>query len=99
MYQNGDFVTRDIYEFVTAADMAPQALMTAISILKSHQRQVIANETVHLRGRVATLGRPLLNVHRPEWLPHLAKRAAQLISDGPKQLKRLEPDSTPSPEY
>ena len=99
MYQNGDFVVRDIYDFFTAADMAPQALMTAISILKSHQRQEIANEIVHFRGRVATLGRPLLDVHRPEWLPHLAERVALLISDGPKQVKRLEPDSNPSPEY
>ncbi|MCY4541438.1 MAG: nucleotidyl transferase AbiEii/AbiGii toxin family protein [Rhodobacteraceae bacterium] len=86
MNQNGEFVVRDFYDVVTAGDLAPQTLEAALTVLENHQRKEIADEITHfgarLGNRITNLGRPLLDVHRPEWLPTLANRAALLIADG-----------------
>ena len=103
MCQNGEFVVRDFYDVVTAGDLAPQALETALSVLKDHQRNEIADEITRPRvvrlASIITPGRPLRDVHRPDWLPNLANRAALLIADGPQPEPEPEPESSPSPGF
>ena len=101
MYRNGEFVVRDFYDVVTAADQAPPALEAALVVLKDDQRREIADEITRLGARlgrgIINLGRPLLDVCRPDWLPTLANRAAVLIAEGPPAEAAAEPDSSPGP--
>ena len=97
MYRNGDFVVRDFYDVVTAAELAPQALEAARAVLTDDQRREIADEITRLGARmgrgITNPGRKLNDPHRPDWLPTLASRAAVLIAEGPP----AEAESSPSP--
>lgn len=83
MYGHGEFVSRDFYDICTAAEEAPLQLQRALSALSSGQREELAKEIRGFGGRAHRLGRPLLKVHRPEWLNGLAVRTANLVLNGP----------------
>ena len=83
MYGNGEFVSRDFYDICTAAEEAPSQLQRALSALSPRQRDELEEEIRGFVGRAHRLDRPLLNVHRPEWLNGLAVRTANLVLNGP----------------
>ena len=104
MYGNGEFVSRDFYDICTAAEKDPQALARALEILTEEERKDIAAEVAGMGSRANRLGRPLTDVHRPEWLPDLARRTAQLIRSAPSQepapeekRRRDDPFALPDP--
>ena len=83
MYGHGEFVSRDFYDICTAAEEAPLQLRRALSALSPRQRDELGEEIKRFGGRAHRLGRPLLKVHRPEWLNDLAVRCAELVLNGP----------------
>ena len=83
MYGHGEFVSRDFYDICTAAEEAPSQLRRALSALSPRQRDELGEEIKRFGGRAHGLGRPLLKVHRPEWLNDLAVRCAELVLNGP----------------
>ena len=83
MYGHGEFVSRDFYDICTAAEEAPSQLRQATASLSPDQRGELAKEIRGFGGRAHRLGRPLLKVHRPEWLSDLAVRCADLVVKGP----------------
>lgn len=104
MYRNGDFVTRDFYDICTAAEQDPRALDRALETLTEKERKEIASEVAGMGSRANRLGRPLKDIHRPDWLPDLAWRTAQLIRSGPSQeptpedkRRRDDPFAIPDP--
>lgn len=100
MWSNDDFVTRDfyhVYDICTAAEMDPGALTRALETLPAEQRRETADKIHVLGTRAEHLGRTLMGVHRPEWLPDLAWRAAKLIHDGPERKPAPEKKGSDDP--
>lgn len=79
MYNNGDFVSRDFYDICTAHERDPSALDQALSTLTEDMRCEIAREIASLGQHASRMGRPLTDVHRPEWLDDLADRTGRLV--------------------
>ncbi len=82
MYGYGEFVSRDFYDLCAAAESAPAALDRALSLLDIEKRRELVREISVIGPKAATLGQPLKNVHRPEWLDDLGRRTADLIAAG-----------------
>lgn len=81
MYGNGECLARDCYDLVTAAEQQPQALNIALSCLTGDQKEELVNE-FNLNWNKHTLaGRPLQEVHHPEWLSDLATRTSRIIEN------------------
>ena len=95
MYGHGEFVSRDFYDICTAAEKAPLQLRRALSALSPRQRDELEEEIRGFGGRAHRLGRPLLKVHRPEWLNGLAGRTANLVLNGPKPEPAPEDSMSP----
>ena len=93
MFGNGEFVSRDFYDICTAAEQEPRALARAKEVLTPSEKREIADEIFNLGTRAPNLGRPLVDVHRPEWLPSLARRTADLLLIAPKPV----PEPAPRP--
>ena len=93
MYGHGEFVSRDFYDICTAAEEAPSQLRQATASLSPDQRGELAKEIRGFGLRAHMLGRPMLKVHRPEWLNGLAVRTADLVLNGPAPEPAPEEDS------
>ncbi|MCY4196765.1 MAG: nucleotidyl transferase AbiEii/AbiGii toxin family protein [Rhodobacteraceae bacterium] len=76
------FVSRDLYDILTAAEEDPDALQRALSTLDPAIRHSLVETVSRLGAEAAKLGRALTDVHRPEWLNDLGNRASQLIAEG-----------------
>lgn len=93
IYGNGEFVIRDCYDLVTAAEEYPDVFKQALDVLTERQRIEIANE-LRTRKTVDMLGgRTLDKPHNPEWITDLPLRTAVLVEFGPQA--RPEPVSGP----
>ena len=95
MYGFGEFVSGDLYDIRTAAEKVPSQLRRALSALSQQQRDELAEEIKGFGVRAHSLGRPLLKVHRPEWLGDHAARCAVLVLNGPKPETALEDSMSP----
>lgn len=98
IYGNGEFVVRDCYDLVTAAEEYPDVLECALSILTERQRVEIAAE-MRSRNMVGMLeGRTLDTPHHPEWIHDLSLRTAEIVEHGPPAITEPEagPQSPPS---
>ncbi len=92
IYGNGEFVVRDCYDLVTAAEEYPDFLECALGILTERQRVEIAAE---LRSRKTMLGgRTLDTPHYQEWIPDLSLRTADFVEHGPPP----DPESKTGPQ-
>ena len=85
MYGNGDFVSRDFYDLCTASERDGASLERALSALPREKRGEISREISGYGPSADRLGRPLTEVHRPEWLPDLARLAARIVEHGPER--------------
>jgi len=84
IYGNGEFVVRDCYDLVTAAEEYPDVFERALDILTERQRIEIVNE-LRSRKTVGMLGgRTLDTPCHPEWIRDLPLRAADLVEHGPR---------------
>ncbi len=79
MFGNGEFVARDLYDICTAHEQDPSALDTALSVLTQNMADEIAHEIASLGRHAIHMGRPLADVHRPDWLDGLAEKTQGLI--------------------
>ena len=95
MYGHGEFVSRDFYDICTAAEKAPSQLQRALSALSPRQRDELEEEIRGFGGHAHMLGRPMLKVHRPEWLNGLEVRTADLVLNGPAQEPAPEDSMSP----
>ena len=95
MYGHGEFVSRDFYDICTAAEKAPSQLRRALSALSPKQKDELAEEIKRFGVRAHGLGRPLLKVHRPDWLSDLAVGCADLVLNGPKPEPAPEDSMSP----
>ena len=83
IYGNGEFLSRDCYDLVTSAEIDPDSLTRALKVLTTRQRQEIAKELRSLRSLAKLGGRDLEAPHKPEWLPDLPLRTANLVENWP----------------
>lgn len=91
MYGNGDFVSRDFYDLCTAAERDGASLERALSKLSSDQRDDLAREISSYGRSADKLGRPLTEVHRPEWLPRIASLTARIVENGAGRMPAAAP--------
>ena len=83
MYGNGEFVSRDFYDLCTASERDGASLDRALSTLSSDERHEIAREISGYGPSADRRGRSLTEVHRPDWLPDLARLTARIVERGP----------------
>lgn len=99
IYGNGEFVVRDCYDLVTAAEEYPDVLESALGILTERQRVEIAAE-LRSRKSVGMLGgRTLNSPHHPEWIKDLPLRTAEIVEHGPPSGPALENGSQSPPSF
>lgn len=93
IYGNGEFVVRDCYDLVTAAEEYPDVFEQALAVLTARQRIEITHE-LRSRQTIDMLGgRTLDTPHNPEWIPDLPLRTADVVEHGPPA--RPEPVTRP----
>ncbi len=98
IYGNGEFLARDCYDLVTAAEKDSDSLLRALGVLNTHQRGEIANELRSIRSIARLGGRALEAPHHPEWLTDLPIRAAEIVEKGPtvRPMPEKQPPTPPS---
>ena len=96
MYGNGEFVSRDFYDICTASERDGAALERALTALSSDERSEVAREISGYGPSANSRGRPLTEVHRPEWLPDLAGRTARIVEYGPERTRAASPSEVAS---
>ena len=82
LHEHGEFLSRDFYDLCTAAERDGASLDLALSALSSDERDEIAREISGCGPSADRRGRPLAAVHRPEWLPELARLTARIVENG-----------------
>ena len=65
----------------------------ALDVLTDSEREEIGEEIQSFGTDASRLGRSLMEVHQPEWLPDLANRTADLILPSPEE------KPTPRPRF
>ena len=91
MYGNGEFVSRDFYDICTASERDGASLERALTALSSDERREIAREISGFGPSANGRGRPLTEVHRPEWLPDMAGRTARIVENGAERTRTASP--------
>ena len=85
LHELGEFLSRDFYDLCTAAERDGASLERALSALSSDERREIAREISSWGPLADRRGQDLAAVHRPEWIPDLARIAAQIVESGASQ--------------
>ena len=96
MYGNGEFVSRDFYDLCTASERDGASLERALSTLSSDKRDEIAREISGYGPSADKRGRPLTEVHRPEWLPDIARLTARIVGNGARRMPVAAPPDASS---
>ncbi len=76
MYGNGEFVSKDFYDILTAREKDPGSPHNALETLTADERQEIEDEILGYGKQAMRPGRELTDVHRPDWLDDLGKMVA-----------------------
>ena len=79
LHELGELLSRDFYDLCTAAERDGASLERALSALSSDERGEVAREISSLGRSADRRGRALAAVHRPEWLPELARLTARIV--------------------
>ena len=82
MHECGELLSRDFYDLCTAAERDGASLERALSTLSSDERDEVAREISGCGPSADRRGRPLTELHRPEWLPDLARLTARIVECG-----------------
>ena len=96
MYGNGEFVSRDFYDLCTAAERDGASLERALSALPFDKRDEISREISSYGSSADKLGRPLTEVHRPEWLPRIASLTAGAVAPQAERTRTASPSEASS---
>ncbi|MDE0524399.1 MAG: hypothetical protein OXH79_20840 [Boseongicola sp.] len=78
-HEHGEYLSGDFYDLCTAAERDAASLEQALSALSSAGRGEIAREISGLGRSADRRGQALTAVHRPEWLPELARLTARIV--------------------
>ena len=82
LHEHGEYLSGDLYDLCTAAERDGASLGRALSALSLDGRREIAREISSLGRSADGRGQALAAVHRPEWLPELARIAARIVENG-----------------
>ena len=87
IFPEGEFVSRDFYDLCTASERDGASLERTLTALYSDERREIAREISGFGPSANRRGRPLTEVHRPEWLPDLAGLTARVVEHGAERTR------------
>ena len=96
LHENGEFFSRDFYDLCTAAERNGAFRERALSALHSGNRGEIAREISGVGRSADRRGQALAAVHRPEWLPELARIAAGIVESGARRKPAAAPPDASS---